>query len=233
MNLGPFNGQNVEFKLESHAYTGSLLVSEKDARVLAALRDCGAMSANQIRRYISAKSLRPMESLVKKGFVDAYVSGKTPPVYALGRGGAEILGVPYRTWKTLELLRLVAANQLWVHMREVWPDATWNVEDDFPVLTRNGRAYFVVAPRLRQGEGVLVGRAFACSERVFVVAAAKEQIPEFPLPLNPAGVRYTWDALLKDGAAFYRFESERLVPDASFGPEKIFSQTVDSQAAAC
>ncbi|MGQ9826080.1 MAG: hypothetical protein ACUVSK_14050, partial [Desulfotomaculales bacterium] len=63
------------------------------------------------------------------------------------------------------------------------------------------------------GASAYVARAFALSGRVFVVAASKEQVEELPLPPGPEMVRYTWDALLKDGLFFYRLDGSFLVPD--------------------
>lgn len=213
MELGPFHGRNLEVSIRSEPYTGAVVAGERDAAVLKALCECGAMSGNQVRKYLGVEKLRPMERLVRKGIVDAYAFNAAPPVYALGRGGAEILDVPYRRYGKLELLRLVAANQLWLWLRKAWPDASWDVSWDYPVLNRSGREYLVAAPRLVPGESVYVARAFALSGRVFVVAASKEQVEEFPLPPEPEMVRYTWDVLLKDGLFFYRLDGSFLVPD--------------------
>jgi hypothetical protein len=238
MELGPFNGFGVEFKRRGGFYNGQLLLSEKGANVLKILARCGAMSGSQIR-ILTEASKSTMKTLIEKGFIDIYESGKTPPVYTLGQGGAEIINASYRIWDTIGLLRTVAANQLWVNL--FWPDAEWDPYREFPVLTKGSSRYLVAAPRLRIEEPVLASKVFNYEDRVIIVAASERQLRETILldPLAPERVRYTWDVLLKDGVTFYRLNGSRLVLDSIFSsqnhtekiPEKIFQKSIDSRMA--
>jgi len=233
VELGPFNGAEVEFKRRSGYYNGQLLVSKRAAGVIKAIAVCGALSGNQIRALTGTLSHKStMTALVARGFVDIYESGKTPPVYTLGQGGAEIMDESYRMWDTIELLRTVAANQLWVCLSRLWPDAGWDPYGEFPVLTKGSSRFLVAAPRMRPGEPVLASRVFNCEGRVIIVAASVEQLKELD-PLAPEKVRYTWDALLKDGVTFYRLNGSGLVLDDAFSSEnrKVIKKVLTSERA--
>lgn len=215
--LGPFSGL-YEYRKRGGGYSGGTVIvsSGKDAAVLEALKACGVMSAYQLKLYLGVRELNSMAGLARRGLVDVYESGKTPPLYALGPAGADLLGVPYRVYRGLEVCRLAAANQLWVWLRKVWPDAEWDVCGGYPLLVRRGIVYVVAAPRYRVGEGVYLAGAYAAGERVLVIMAHGDQYRELPLPSDPGRVRYTWDNLLKEGVRFYKLEGSRLVEDAVF-----------------
>lgn len=230
MELGPFHGNGVQFKCRSGFYDRGIINSEVACRVVGVLAQCLALSRNQVADLtgLSKESLkRVMSWLVGGGFVDEYVSGRTPPVYALGCGGADLMAVPYERWETSVLLRLVAANQLWVRLSRVWPDACWDPRGEYPELSRGGLRFLVAAPRLRPGEDVLALRAFNFLDgaKLIVVAASRAQALEVARQVSvPESARFTWDVLLRDRVEFYRLSRGDLVFDRGFAAEKIFEK---------
>jgi hypothetical protein len=81
---------------------------------------------------------------------------------------------------------------------------------------------------MRPGEPVLASRVFNYEGRVIIVAASVEQLKELDPPA-PEKVRYTWDALLKDGVTFYRLNGNGLVLDDAFSSEnrKVIKKSID------
>lgn len=217
---GPFHGFGTEFRLYSQPYRGGIITSPVDARVINVVHQSKALSRNQISSLVKSRSARSaVTRLVRAGYLDEYQSGTTPPIYTLGRGGAEIKEVPYRWWKTLELLRMVAANQLWVCLSSVWPEAEW-VSGPVAQLVRGALSFAVIAPRQMAGESVFAVQrinALQPTERLIVVAATELQAKEIVSLVGQRGnVRYVWDAVLVHGPLFYVYDGQNLVVDEGF-----------------
>lgn len=236
--MGPFNGSNTDYQLKQGVYTGRLIVEESSGRVLEAIKNCGVLSRHQAALITDCKIVpKIVGRLASKGYLDEYISKTSPPLYSLGKKGAEIMGVEYRTWDTTPLLRLAAANQLWAQIRKMWPGAEWNTTVEFPVVTVAGISFAVATPRLipRENFYTILAYNHLGDKRLLVVAAEQEQAAELSRAIaNPDIVRYTWDDLLKDGAVFYYSSGKRLLKDKTLNSKnfsKIFVKPIDGNIA--
>lgn len=225
--MGPFNGSGVEFKCRPGYYSGRFIVEESGARILTAIGQCGVLSRHLISIITGcANTAKVLKRLAAKGYLDEYTSDRCPPVYSLGKKGAEILNARYRKWDSIRLLRMVAANQLWVQLSKMWPNSVWDTTGDYPVLSKVGASYMIVAPRLADREKHFALRAvnLAGKNPLLVVAATQEQALDLAR-LNPEGtVRYTWDDLLRNGVFFYYLENDKLELDQDFEDKKFFDK---------
>ncbi len=227
--MGPFNGSNTDYQLKRGIYTGRLIVEESSGRVLEAIANCGVLSRNQAALITDCKNApKTIGRLASKGYLDEYISKTSPPLYSLGKKGAEILGVAYKTWDTIPLLRLAAANQLWSQIRKMWPGAVWNTAGGCPVVTASGVSFVIAAPRLipRENFYAILTYNHIGANRLLVVAASQEQTEELSTSIaNKDIVRYTWDDLLKDGATFYYSSGKKLVKDKGLNSERNFKKS--------
>lgn len=222
--MGPFNGKGVEFRHRPGKYTGKFIVEDSGPKIMVEIGRCGALSRHQVAALTEcSNAAKVLKRLAMKGYLDEYISGQCPPVYSLSIKGAEILKVRYRAWETAKLLRQVAANQLWVQLGRLWPDARWDASGEYPVLSRGDTNYLVAAPRLLPNEKAYAFRAynFMGQSPLLYVAAAYEQAIELARISESPAVRYTWDDLLKDGVSFYIKNGDSLIPDKEFETKKL------------
>ena len=223
--MGPFNGSGVEFKCRPGYYSGRFIVEESGARILTAIGQCGVLSRHLISVITGcANTARMLKRLAAKGYLDEYTSDRCPPLYTLGKKGAEILNARYRMWESVRLLRMVAANQLWIQLKKMWPNSVWDANGNYPILSKVGTSYMVAAPRLVDKEKIYALRAvnLAGQNPLLVVAATQEQALALARS-NPEGaVRYTWDDLLRSGVFFYYMEGDKLVLDKDFEDKKFY-----------
>lgn len=222
--MGPFNGSNTDYQIKRGIYTGRLIVEESGSRVLEVIANCGVLSRNQAALITDCKNApKIIGRLASKGYLDEYISKTSPPLYALGKKGAEILGVPHKSWDTTLLLRLAAANQLWAQIRKMWPGAVWDTTGAHPIVTAAGVSFIVAAPRLipRENFYAILTYNHIGANRLLVVTASQGQAEELSSSIaNRDVVRYTWDDLLKDGATFYYSSGKKLVKDKGLNSEK-------------
>lgn len=223
--MGPFNGSGVEFKCRPGYYSGRFIVEESGARILTAIGQCGVLSRHLISVITGcANTARVLKRLAAKGYLDEYTSDRCPPLYTLGKKGAEILNARYRMWDSVHLLRMVAANQLWIQLKKMWPNSVWDANGNYPILSKVGTSYMVAAPRLVDKEKIYALRAvnLAGQNPLLVIAATQEQALALARS-NPEGaVRYTWDDLLRGGVFFYYMEGDKLVLDKDFEDKKFY-----------
>lgn len=227
--MGPFNGLGVEFKYCPGYHSGRITVGESEAKVLKAVGQCGVLSRYLIS-VLTGCAARTLKRLMAKGYLDQYTSDRCPPVYSLGKKGAEILNVRHRIWDSTWLLRTVAANQLWAQMTRIWPNSTWDTTGDYPVLSREGASYMVAAPRLAEKDKIYALRAANLAGRnpLLVVAATQVQALDLARSVHKETVRYTWDELMKDGILFYHLSSGILKLDSEFESKK-YKENVDKE----
>ncbi|AEG61945.1 hypothetical protein [Desulforamulus ruminis] len=222
IHLGPFHGRNTHYTRHWIPSNGHILTGENEVILLKTLAACRVLSRNQMAELTGLNVRHSVTGLVKKGFLDEYRSDGAPPLYTLGVAGARVVKKRHSLYRTDELLRVTAANQLWIKMKKVWPGAAWDLEGSYPALLNGEQRFLVVAPRLIQGDNIYTLRAFNYIEnkhRLFVVATSREHALEIARQSIPTNfVRYTWDALLKEGILFYLLEKQDLVPDTRFNP---------------
>ena len=225
--MGPFNGSNTEYVRKRGVFTGRLIVEQSSKKIFEVVLNCGVLSRHQIVLLANSKTIsKTVGSLTSKGYLDEYISKSSPPLYSLGKKGAEILNVPHRTWNTTSLLRLVASNQLWIQAKKIWPNSKWDTVGKFPVLTIGETSFVVIAPRLRPRENFYT--ILACNQRenkrLLIVAATQNQAEELAQSI-PDNVRFTWDGLLKNDIVFYRSVNKKLLKDEI--PKNIIPKTID------
>lgn len=165
-----------------------------------------------------------LKSLYKKGYLMEYISEQAPPIYTLTSKSYEINRIKnqYIYYRTTDLLRLVAANQLWLKLSKIWTTAIWDLSGDYPIIKKGQGQFIIAAPRLSEGDNVYALRAFNYIDRsdivkLIIVAASKEQALEIAHNTIPTDfVRYTWDTELKEEVNFYIFKSHNMIPDIAF-----------------
>jgi len=224
--MGPFGREGISYIHKKGRWVGRIIVEENGAKVIQALAQCSVLSALQAITIAGCGKNRKdiLPRMFEKGYLDCYDGGHAPKLYALGEKGAELVGIPYRIWDTNGLLRLAAANQFWLRIKKIWPDATWDTSGEHPVFQRAEIRFDVLAPRQGQFEKMLALRALnICRDRVFIVAPDEDYAREIALNC-PTGklVRYTWDDELKDKLTIYRFHPAKkiFVEDNSFKVDK-------------
>lgn len=221
--MGPFGKEGVVYKHVKGRWAGRLLVEENGYKIMQALAQCGVLSAAQAVELSGCgkNSRSVLPRLVEKGYLDCYEAERAPKIYSLGEKGAELTETSYRMWDTAGLLRLAAANQFWLQIKEAC--SAWNTFGEIPVLQNKGFNFVVLAPRRGQIDRLLTLRQLnKCQDRVFVVTPDEISALEIALDCPPNRlVRYTWDDELKDGFAVYRLEGKGFVVDMASGkPEK-------------
>lgn len=218
--MGPFGKEGISYNHTKGKWNGQLLLEASGAKIMKTLAICGVLTKNQaIMLSGCGKNRRSIfQRLVEKGYLDSYEAEQSPKLFSLSEKGAEEMGVPYRTWDTGGLLRLAAANQLWIQIKDVWPGATWSTHGETPVIERSGIRFAVIAPRVGHVDRMLALMFLnKCMDRVLIVAV--EQAHALELAYNcPPGrmVRYTWDSELRDGVSIYRFEDKAFAVDVSY-----------------
>lgn len=214
--LGPFAGRpGLEYACDRGVWSGSYIVSPGEACVFGLFREGRALSARQVEQLGGRREY--LRRLAGKGCLDVYRSDGAPPVYAPSEAGADMLGVEYALYSTVELLRVVAANQLWVRFRALWPDAGWACSPSVSVFSRGSDAICVIAPRSLPGEDAFAWKHInsLSGSRLVVVASCPSLAAA--LAWDGALVRYTWDAVLRDGLVLYRWAGGAFVPDFASG----------------
>lgn len=227
--MGPFGREGVVYKHIKGIYTGRLLVEESGYRIMQTLAQCGVLTKVQAVLAGCGKNIKGVfPRLVEKGYLDCYEGEHVPNLYSLSEKGAELMEVPYRTWDTGGLLRLAAANQLWLQIKEAWPGSTWVTSGEAPSLERAGIKFFVLAPRQGHVDRMITLRYLnKCQDRVFIVATDEAHAMEIALNCPPGRmVRYTWDDKLRNGLHLYCLEGKQFVEDTAFKAPENKSQNV-------
>lgn len=211
--IGPFGKEGIQYKHIQSKWTGRLLVEESGYKTMQALARCGVLTKTQAVALSgcgrNCRSIFPR--LVQKGYLDCYEAAGVPKLYGLSAKGAESMGVMYRIWDTTGLQRLAAANQFWLKIKQIWPEAKWNTTGEFPVLMNKGILFNVIAPRAGHLDRLYALRQLnQCQDRVFIVAANEETALDIALHCPPGRmVRYTWDDRLKERLTVYRLTGKQ------------------------
>ncbi|MCR4425027.1 MAG: hypothetical protein NUW23_02395 [Firmicutes bacterium] len=145
------------------------------------------------------------------GLVDRLETDISPCMYAVGYESARLLRLTLERFSVGSAFRLVAANQLYVAMRRLWPEVDYTAapHDGVTAQARLGSTtYAILAPRLFPGDVVW------CEEmieyvpddmRLLVVCASRKQAEEIARAVAPeAMARFTWDTELANGLRLYK-----------------------------
>lgn len=216
MARGPFSVVGgIEFVREERPDLGAVIAHPQDGLVLNLFREFEVLTSHQVMelgRLTEGAAKESVKRLFRLGYLDRLVTGRTPPLYTLGEAGARLFGVWEKEWDVVAAFRTVAANQLCAALRRTGEVRNWEVGAKGRATARftwNDREYWVLAPRCGAGEvawAASVLNVFPPAFRVIVVCGDEEVAAR----VAPAGrgpqVRYTWDALLKEGpVVLYRW----------------------------
>lgn len=206
LRLGPYSGgERADYRRRSGVWRGAYITSPHEASVFGLFKSCRVLSARQVELLGGRREA--LSRLVRKGYLDVYECSSSPPLYAPSAAGAEALGLKYKVYGVVELLRAAAANQAWAHMSRLWSDAVWECSPEVSVLTRGGDRLYVVAPRNCLGEDADAWQRMNAltGSRVLVVASCMAQAERLTGAHPEAVVRYTWDIALGKGFRVYRW----------------------------
>jgi hypothetical protein len=215
---GPFSSaEGRTLSRESRGYYDRPIVTTRAgiAAVEAVLK-YKALSRSQVAMLTGyTTAVEPtLRTLWNLGYLDRLVTGKTPPVYCAGPALRARRGLRKEDWRLPDAFRLVAANQLAAVLASKKVSFGYEVGAEACVtamLTIGDKPYVLLAPRLYPGEEQWCRDAINTHDndaRIIVVAATEDQaadISDYIYDVGPQ-VRFTWDAVLKDRAAFFRRE---------------------------
>lgn len=197
-------------------YHDAIVTTEAGVAIVEAVLKYKVLTHSQVAMitgYAQAPK-RTLKVLWQIGYLDRLVTGKTPPVYCAGPVMRMRYGLRKEEWRLPDTFRLVAANQLAALLTAKKVPFEYEVGMEASVtatITIAGRPYVLLAPRLYNNEEQWCRDAInthSHSERIIVIAATAEQaedVSDYVYDVGPQ-VRYTWDAVLKDRAAFFRRE---------------------------
>lgn len=197
---------------------GFVVRSDTQAELIDLAARLKFFTKHQAVRLLGAAAERQLKALHKAGYLDLLLTGRTPPIYTQGPGLAELLGTQRPQVRMPGLLRVVAANQLYICLGgivryeaagEEWPTA---------VLIAGSNIYWVLAPRLWPGEDLWLDSAVDCMDadaRLIIVAPSEQHALDMAASLVTKGilVRYTWDTELKDAFCLFRYTARGFVVD--------------------
>lgn len=240
--LGPFSRpQGVFLRRESRPDFGAVVAHPQDGVVLDLFRGLRVLSSAQVAE-LSGLSHRAARSSVSRlfalGYLDRLCAGSAPPLYVLGKAGSSLFRVWPEEWDAPSAFRLAAANQLFLSLRRAWGDFEWRTRPGLGAeagFARAGKEYLVFAPRCGEGRRFAPFlRAVPAGTRVLVVAGDRETALSAASSASSGSLRFTWDALLKNGApVFYRWDGRRLEEAERLGDAgKIFAGALDSASGA-
>lgn len=236
--VAPFAGVAtglLPMRRETRGRSFAVVPSERAAEVIGLVARLKALARWQIVHLLRLRSDKVIRTLYLTGYLDRLTTAETPPVYVLGPESLALLGRGDEVWDVLRMLRLVAANQLYLRLRCGWPDLEYELEPHLGVtayLRLGGREYSLLCPRVWPGDSIwcremvalLPADAFA-----IILAGSEETAWELAriVPADGPVLRFLWDGLLcdPDPALRARDGRKRLYP-----AEKIFAPPLDKDA---
>lgn len=229
LDTGPFSGEAsglLKADLISHGRSFGLVTSESDARILKALVNLKVASRYQIGQLLglSANSLKSsMPRLCRLGFVDRLETGKTPPLYMLGPEGRALFNQNSEEWHILKTFRIAAANQLYLMLKDTWPNMEYMVEphQGLTAQIKAGKIEFgIIAPRLWPGETTWAKDMAELAPdqlRLLIVAGSRHYAEECSRIIKTnRPIRFIWDGVLKSSVRFYKKSGNRLAMAEDF-----------------
>lgn len=222
---GPFSGSpdgNLPMRRVTAGRSYGSITSPEAARVFQLVVRCKALSRKQaavLARLGEHGARRAIERLFRLGFLDRLEIPRTPPLYVAGPEAAKRFSLVPEEWDVLRALRLAAAAQLCLRLRDRWPDAEYRPEPHLGLtasMTLGSQEYGVLCPRLWPGDVSWcqeMAEALPSDSRVIVVAGDGEQARELARLLPDIPLRFTWDAILSDGLRLWRREGKKIVED--------------------
>lgn len=215
---GPFSvAEGKTLARESRGYCENAIITTRAGVAVAeAILKYKLLTRSQLSMLTGyTRAMKPtLKVLWQLGYLDRLVTGQTPPVYCAGPVMRAKYGLRKEEWRLPDAFRLVAANQLAAVLASKKVPFGYEVRTDASAtatLTLGNRSYVLLAPRLYLNEEQWCRDAInthGIDARVIVIAASPEQaedISDYVYDVGPE-VRYTWDAVLKDRAAFFRRE---------------------------
>lgn len=217
--VGPFSivEEGKTLSRESRGYYQKAIITTKTAAtIVEAIPKYKALTRSQLALLygFGDRVERTLKVLWTLGYLDRLAVDKVPPLYCAGPALRARYGLRKEEWRLPDLLRLAAANQLVAALGSKQVAFGYEVSLEAMAtayLTLGERKYTLLAPRICRGEVQWCRDAVWThdpDDRVIVVAATEEQALEVAEILLDAGpqTRFTWDAILKDRAVFYRYE---------------------------
>ncbi|MGB9886495.1 MAG: hypothetical protein ACPLRW_05795 [Moorellales bacterium] len=210
----------MELRREFRPDLGAVVAHPQDGAVLGLFRTFGVLTSHQAAELAGLSGAAAKESvkrLFRLGYLDRLVTGRTPPLYAAGEGAARLFGIWRKDWDVVTAFRTVAANQLCAALMRTGKVENWEVGAKGRAtarFTRAGREYWVLAPRCGPMEvawAASVLSVFPPAFRVIVVCGDEGVASRVAPAARGEAVRFTWDALLKEGPVrLFRWGTGRL-----------------------
>jgi hypothetical protein len=183
-------------------------------------------SRNQISEYtgLSHQSLKKsIPRLCRLGYIDRLETGKTPPLYMLGPESLRMFRIKAEEWHILKAFRIAAANQLYLKMREIWPDMEYTVEPHQGLtaeIMKKEVKYGIISPRIWPGEVDWCRDMVELAPeeaRIIIVAGSRTLAEECARVIKAARpLRFTWDGILKEKAVFCKKKGNILIAAENF-----------------
>lgn len=222
---GPFSGVpdgTLPMRRVSAGRSYGTVTSPEAARVMRTVVRCKVISRRQIAALAQLGedgAKRALDRLFRLGFVDRLETARTPPLYVPGPEALKRFSLVPEEWDILRALRLAAAAQLYMRLRERWPDAEYRPEPHLGLtasMALGSQEYGVLCPRLWPGDVSWcreMAEALPSDARLIVVAGDGEQARELARLLPDIPLRITWDVMLCDGLRLWRREGKRIIED--------------------
>lgn len=209
---GPFHGNGQKFFRDSKPVNGTIDF-KPETEAIRALAEYLVLSQSQLSILTGVKNAK---TLFEKGLLDEYRSESSPAIYALSHKSCCRLELKYQPYDTIQMLRLVASNQLWLHLRNKMPNAKWDLSEAYPHISVGDIRFYVAAPRATQADNIYAYQAYNFlhgKNRLIIVASCQEQALDIASQSeqNQKIVRYTWDTELKSDASLYLYHGGKLI----------------------
>lgn len=226
---GPFSG-NPEGIMpmrrdRRRAYYG-VLPPEGTRAVVRLLAEYKVLSSNQLMLLGGFKGFgfkQRLSEMVARGYIDRLVTEQTPPLYVLGEAGCRQAGVDDREWDILSALKIAAANQFCIQLKNKAADFEYMVEPHLGLTAKilyRQQEFGVLAPRWWPGQNSWALEMLALTpleSKTIIIAGIRAQAEELARLIRERQVRFTWDAELKEGITLYKKVGQTLIPEKIFG----------------
>lgn len=225
---GPYSSiEGKTLSRESRGYYERVIITTRaGTKIVEAVLKYKVLSRSQVSLITShTQAVEPtLRTLWTIGYLDKLVTGRTPSLYCAGPAMRSKYGLRKEEWRLPDAFRLAAANQLPAILESKKVPIGYEASQDAAgtaVLTLGEKQYVILSPRIHPGEEQWCHEAiytYTADAKVIVIAATEAQAAEISEYLYDAGpqVRFTWDALLKDRAAFFRREGKSFVLEKEY-----------------